>query len=63
MHPGNTYIVKTSSGICTMKVIAETTTCVKVHYGNGVDEWVYKTDFKSNHSYVDPKKKILEKLN
>lgn len=63
MQPGDTYIVQTNSGVCTMKVIAETTQCVKVYFGNGCEEWIYKTDFKSKHSYVDPKKKILEKLN
>jgi len=62
MEKDETYIVKTSTGVCTMKIIAVTSTAVKVHFGNGCTEWVYKTDFKSNHSYVDPKKKILEKL-
>lgn len=63
MKVDDLYIIKTSSGICTMKIIAETTSCMKVYYGNGIYEWVYKTEFKSNHSYVEPKKKILEKLN
>lgn len=63
MNQGDTYIVQTKSGICTMKIIAETSKCVKVYFGNGCTEWVYKDDFKSQHSYVDPKKKILEKLN
>lgn len=62
MQPGNKYIVKTATGINTMQIITQTVNCVKVSYGNGCVEWVYRTDFKTCHGYIDPKIKILEKL-
>ena len=62
MQPGNSYIVKTDTGVNTMTVIAVTTVAVKVCFGNGCQEWIYKTDFKSNHSYIDPKKIIIEQI-
>ena len=67
MQPGDTFIVQTKNIIGTIKIIAETTNCLKIQYGNGwggsgCQEWVYKTDFKSNHSYIDPKIKIIEQL-
>jgi len=63
MQKDETYIVKTSTGVCTMKILAVTSAAVKVRFGNGCTEWIYKTDFKSKDSFVDPKKKILEQLN
>ncbi len=63
MRTDDEYIVKSTTGIAFMKVLAETTYCVKIKWRNGIEEWVYKTDFKSLNSYVDPKKMILQRIN
>ncbi len=63
MRVTDSYMVKTNAGINTMLVLVELTYSVKVRWGNGIEEWIYKSDFKAANSYVDPKIIIIERLN
>jgi len=62
METGQKYIIKHESGISIMQVIFETSHCFKIRWDNGIEEWIYKSDFKSIHSYIDPKKIVLHKI-
>lgn len=62
MFPGERYLVKTDTGTNILKVIHETSACIKVTWSNGITEWIYKSDFKKMNNYVDPKKMVIEKL-
>jgi len=60
MEQGDIMIVQSPSGINTMELLAVLSYCIKVKWGNGIEEWLYKADFKPANAYVMAKIKVLQ---
>ncbi len=64
MNNGDCYIAKTDyrpGGIIEILFIGDYAVKVKWNYRH--EEWVWREDFKARNEFVNPKIKIIEKLN
>lgn len=63
MEVGESYYAKSKHRVGVLEILAKFKDVVKIRWQQpGEEEWVYKTVFKSYHSYVDPEIKLIEKI-
>ena len=62
MKKGERYVAKTQAGVGIMEVLFAGEICIKIKWQNKIVEWIYRDDVKEKNNYVDPKVKLIEKL-
>lgn len=63
MKKGERYIAKTETGVGIIEILFAGEVCIKIKWQNKIVEWMYKEDTKAKNNYIDPKLKLIEKLN